>query len=105
MRLKAMSFNRILLAAAALAASGAALAGCADARKDLSPDFGVALRTNLAAQKADPGARYEGVLQPGGDGVRAALAATRYGKNQVIQPVQASTSSIDNKGAAKSPAN
>jgi type IV pilus biogenesis protein CpaD/CtpE len=105
MDLKAMSFNRVLLAAAALAASGGGLAGCTDARKDLSPDFGVALRSNLAAQIADPEARYEGVLQPGGDGARAALAATRYGKNQVIQPAQASTSSIDNKGAAKSPAN
>ena len=101
MRLKAMSFNRILLAAAATIA----LAGGTAARKDLSPDFGVALRSNLAAQIADPEARYEGVLQPGGDGVRATLAATRYGKNQVIQPVQAATSSIDNKGAAKSPAN
>ena len=101
MDLKAMSFNRTLLAAAALAA----LAGCADARKDLSPDFGVAVRSNLAAQIADPEARYAGVLQPGGDGVRAALAATRYGKNQVIPPAQANTSSIDNKGASKSPAN
>jgi type IV pilus biogenesis protein CpaD/CtpE len=101
MDLKAMSFNRLVLVAAA----AAALAGCTDARKDLSPDFGLAVRTNLAAQKADPEANYERVLQPGGDGARAALAATRYGKNQVIQPVQANTSSIDNKGAAKSPAN
>lgn len=105
MRLKAMSFNRILLAAAALAACSAGLSGCADARKDLSPDFGVALRSNLAAQIADPEARYAGVIQPGGDGARAALAASRYGKNQVIAPAQASTSSIDNKGAAKSPGN
>ncbi|WP_198576253.1 hypothetical protein [Caulobacter hibisci] len=100
MRLKAMRCTKPLLVAAVLAG----LVGCTDARKDLSPGFGTTVRTNLAAQIADPEARYDSVLQPGGDGVRAALAASRYGKNQVIQPAQATTSSIDNKGAAK-PAN
>lgn len=87
---------------AALAAV-AALAGCADARRDLSPDFGAAVRTNLAAQIADPEARYDGVRQPADDGVRAALAASRYGKNQVVQPAQAATSSVESNGGAKGP--
>jgi hypothetical protein len=94
-----MSFTR-MIPLAALAAV-AALAGCADARRDLSPDFGAAVRANLAAQIADPEARYEGVRQPGGDGVRAVLASDRYGKNQVVQPAQAATSSVDSKGGAK----
>lgn len=92
-----------LIRALALAGATIALTGCIDARKDLSPDFGNAVRANLAAQIADPEARYEGVLQPGGDGARAALAASRYGKNQVVQPAQASTSNIETKGGAKSP--
>lgn len=87
---------------AALAAV-VALSGCADARRDLSPGFGATVRANLAAQIADPEARYDRVRQPGGDGVRAALAASRYGKNQVIQPAQAATSSIESKGGAKGP--
>lgn len=87
---------------AALAAV-VALAGCADARRDLSPGFGTAVRADLAAQIADPEARYDRVRQPAGDGVRAALAASRYGKNQVVQPVQAGTSNIDSKGGAKGP--
>jgi hypothetical protein len=94
-----MSFTR-MIPLAALAAV-AALAGCADARRDLSPDFGADRRANLAAQIADPEARYEGVRQPGGDGVRAVLASDRYGKNQVVQPAQAATSSVDSKGGAK----
>ena len=97
----AMCCTRIIPLAALAAV--VALAGCADAQRDLSPDFGAAVRTNLAAQIADPEARYEGVGQPGGDGVRAALAASRYGKNQVVQPAQAATSSVDSKGGAKGP--
>jgi len=101
MDLMAMSCTR-MIPLAALAAV-VALAGCADARRDLSPGFGATVRANLAAQIADPEARYDRVRQPGDDGVRAALAASRYGKNQVIQPAQASTSSIESKGGAKGP--
>ncbi|SFJ65618.1 hypothetical protein [Caulobacter sp. UNC279MFTsu5.1] len=87
----------------AVLAAVTALAGCADARRDLSPGFGATVRANLAAQIADPEARYDRVREPGGDGVRAVLAAGRYGKNQVVQPAQAATSSIESKGGAKGP--
>ena len=87
----------------AVLAAVVALSGCADARRDLSPGFGATVRANLAAQIADPEARYDRVRQPGDDGVRAALAASRYGKNQVVQPAQAATSSIESKGGAKGP--
>jgi hypothetical protein len=87
----------------AVLAAVAALTGCADTRGDLSPGFGTTVRANLAAQIADPEARYDRVRQPAGDGVRAVLAAGRYGKNQVVQPAQAATSSIESKGGAKGP--
>ena len=99
MDLTAMCSTRFLT----LAAATLALAGCAQTPRDLSPDFGHAVRANLAAQIADPDARYARVLEPGGDGTRAALAATRYGKNQVIAPASASTSSVEMKGGAKGP--
>ena len=62
------------------------LGGCAQPELDMSPDFGVALRQDLAAQIADPDAHYTGIPAPGADGARAALAQTRYQKNDVIQP-------------------
>jgi type IV pilus biogenesis protein CpaD/CtpE len=101
MDLMAMCSTRMIVRPLTALAVLLALAGCADTRADLSPDFGNAVRANLAAQIADPEARYDRVLQPGGDGARAALAATRYGKNQVIAPASASTSSIEVKGGAK----
>lgn len=104
MDLTAMCSTRMIVRPLTALAALLALAGCADASRDLSPDFGNAVRANLAAQIADPEARYDRVLQPGGDGARAALAATRYGKNQVIAPASASTSSVDIKGGAKGPA-
>jgi len=94
-----MCSTRLIIAAAATLA----LAGCAQTPTDLSPDFGHAVRANLAAQIADPDARYARVLEPGGDGARAVLAATRYGKNQVVAPASASTSSVEMKGGSKGP--
>ena len=71
----------------------------------MSPDFGDAVRENLAAQIADPDAHYVGTLAPGAsDGARIDLAQTRYQQNQVIQPSSTTassrtTGSTDNGGA------
>jgi len=60
----------------------------------LSPDFGDAVRENLAAQIADPDPHYAGTLAPGAsDGARVDLAQTRYQKNQVIRPTATTASS------------
>ena len=105
MDLTAMCSTKMIIRSLTALTGLLTLAGCADASRDLSPNFGNAVRANLAAQIADPEARYDRVLQPGGDGPRAALAAARYGKNQVIPPASASTSSIEVKGGAKGPGN
>ena len=60
----------------------------------MSPDFGDAVRENLAAQIADPDAHYVGTPAPGAsDGARIDLAQTRYQQNQVIPPASTTASS------------
>jgi type IV pilus biogenesis protein CpaD/CtpE len=60
----------------------------------MSPDFGDAVRENLAAQIADPDAHYVGTPAPGAsDGARIDLAQTRYQQNQVIPPSSTTASS------------
>jgi type IV pilus biogenesis protein CpaD/CtpE len=83
----------ILVAAAALG-----LYACAQnptqSEMRMSPDFGDAVRENLAAQIADPDAHYTGTPAPGAsDGARIDLAQTRYQQNQVIQPSSTTASS------------
>jgi type IV pilus biogenesis protein CpaD/CtpE len=80
-----------LLSALALG-SGLSLSGCV--QEKLSPDFGVALRQDIAAQIADPDAHYTGTAAPGSDGSRAALAQDRYQKGTVIQPASAKASTV-----------
>lgn len=67
----------------------------------MSPDFGDAVRENLAAQIADPDPHYAGTMAPGAsDGARIDLAQTRYQKNQVIQPSSTTASSKSSIGNA-----
>ena len=67
----------------------------------MSPDFGDAVRENLAAQIADPDAHYAGTPAPGAsDGARIDLAQTRYQKNQVVQPSSTTASSQRSIGNA-----
>ena len=67
----------------------------------MSPDFGDAVRENLAAQIADPDPHYVGTIAPGAsDGARIDLAQTRYQKNQVIQPSTTTASSARSIGNA-----
>ena len=67
----------------------------------MSPDFGDAVRQDLAAQIADPDAHYAGTPAPGAsDGARIDLAQTRYQQNQVIQPSSTTASSRGSIGNA-----
>jgi hypothetical protein len=70
-----------------------ALSACTQSSLRISPDFGNAVRQDVAAQIADPDARYEGVPPPGSASARVGLAQTRYNANQVIQPATATASS------------
>jgi type IV pilus biogenesis protein CpaD/CtpE len=65
--------------------SALGLSACVQANT-VNPDFGVALRQNIAAQIADPAPRYDRTAPPASDGPRTALAQTRYQKGEVIRP-------------------
>jgi hypothetical protein len=69
------------------------LSACSQSVLLLSPDFGDAVRGNVAGQIADPDAHYAGIPAPGSNGARVGLAQSRYEKNQVIQPSTASATS------------
>ena len=82
-----------------------ALSACTQSSLRISPDFGSALRQDVAAQIADPDAHYEGVPQPGSASSRVGLAQRRYNANQVIQPASMTASSktlgsVDNGNGA-----
>ena len=85
---------KALLAMAAMLGLGACAQNPLQSEIRLSPDFGDAVRENLAAQIADPGPHYAGTLAPGAsDGARVDLAQTRYQKNQVVRPTTTTASS------------
>jgi type IV pilus biogenesis protein CpaD/CtpE len=77
------------------------LAGCVQGNT-VDPDFGVALRQNVAAQIADPAPRYVRADPPASNGPRTALAQDRYEKGTVIQPVvQGTTTVTSSSGGGK----
>ena len=96
---------RAFLVIAAMLGLGACAQNPMQSEMNLSPDFGVAVRENLAAQIADPDPHYAGTLAPGAsDGARIDLAQTRYQKTEVIQPTTTTASNrtiggSDNSGA------
>lgn len=73
-----------------------ALAGCTAHVEGPTqdPQFGRALRQNLAAQVADPTPQYVREEEPGHNGPRTALAQRRYQTGTVIQPVTSGTTTI-----------
>jgi hypothetical protein len=75
-----------------------ALSGCTQSALRISPDFGNALRQDVAAQIADPDAHYEGVPQPGSASARVGLAQKRYNANDVIKPAATTASSKTSGG-------
>jgi hypothetical protein len=70
---------------AVLAAAGA-LGGCQGDQLRLSPDYGVAVRQDVAAQIADPDPHYAGDPQPASNGQRTDGAQQRYVTGKVITP-------------------
>jgi hypothetical protein len=75
--------------------AGALLAsGCTESRLRINPDFGVAVRQDVAAQIANPHPRYAGFPPAGSDGSRAALAQTRYATDKVIRPAVSTTAGV-----------
>ena len=84
--------TKVIFMAAALGA-GLGLGGCAT--RHLGADFGQAVRQDIAAQVANPDARYAGVIAPGSNASRVAAAQDRYAKGKVIQPsTQVAASSV-----------
>jgi len=77
-----------------------ALSACAQSSLRMNPDFGRAVRQDVAAQIADPDAHYEGTPAPGSRGDRVGLAQTRYQNNQVIQPSSTTASGAGSIGRA-----
>ena len=83
--------------------AGSLLSACTQSRLRLQPDFGVAVRQDLAAQIADPDAHYTGVPAPGSDGSRVSLALTRYQTGKVVPPAAiSSTTSASAAGSSTS---
>lgn len=98
--MKITCLRSLLIGAAALGLNACAQ-NPAESEMRLSPDFGDAVRENLAAQIADPDAHYTGTPAPGAsDGARIDLAQTRYQKNQVVQPSSTTASSARSIGNA-----
>lgn len=80
--------TKVIFVAAALGAS-LGLGGCAT--RHLSADYGQAVRQNIAAQVANPDARFVGAIAPGSNAARVAAAQDRYVKGRVIQPAGLAT--------------
>jgi hypothetical protein len=75
------------------------ISGCGHVTR-LSPDFGVAIRQDLAAQIADPEPRYVGTPTPGSNGPRTSLSQRRYQANEVLPPATlGSTAEVPGAGA------
>ncbi len=91
---------------AMLLGAGLLVSSCATERGDLTQSsllldshFGQSVKQDLAAQVADPDARYAGTPAPGSDGTRVGLAQERYQKGKVLQPAATSVSGgIDSGG-------
>jgi hypothetical protein len=98
---RAMTSTKTVRAALAIAVFLApALSACSESSLRINPDFGKALHQDVAAQIADPDARYEGKPAPGSSGPRVGLAQKRYDANQVIPPSATTASSARSIGTA-----
>lgn len=69
------------------------LAACTQSRMHMTPDFGVALHSALAAQIADPEAPYPAGPAPA-DGSRVGLAQARYRTGTVTPPRVVDTTTV-----------
>lgn len=89
-----MTLTKILIACGA-AAMALGLSACVVSQPALGPDFGVAVRQDVAAQIADPGARYGRTPT---DGANVLSAQQRYRTGEVVQPTSTKTSSVAGSG-------
>jgi hypothetical protein len=98
-----MSMTRLAvrIGAVALLTGALGVSGCSVSRYHLADDYGRAVRQDLAAQIADPDARYAGDPTPGSDGKRTAAAQTRYETGAVKPPASTSTSNVSVGGGAQ----
>jgi hypothetical protein len=96
---RAMTSTKTVRGALVIAAC-MALPACTQSSLRINPDFGSALHQDVAAQIADPDARYEGTPAPGSAGPRVGLAQKRYDANQVIPPSATTASSARSIGNA-----
>ena len=85
--------TRKMPAAVALFFLAVTVSACSQSSLRLSPDFGRAVRQDMAAQIADPDAHYKGVPAPGSSTARVGLAQKRYDNNEVVQPSTTTASS------------
>ena len=95
-----MKSTQIAFTASVLALA-TSVGGCASPQHALNRDWGTANRSFIAAQTADPEARYARELEPASSGPRGADANRRYNRGEVIQPSSQATNST--LGAAPSP--
>ena len=88
-------FLTIGLAALALSGCSSAVYKAADIE---DPNFGRALRQNLAAQVANPVPNYDYTNPPASSGPRTSVAQERYNTGAVTQPETVSTSTVSGGG-------
>lgn len=94
-----MIFNKMSSAAIVLLAC-LGLGACTQSSLRINPDFGRAVHQEVAAQIANPDAKYEGTPDPGSRGDRVGLAQTRYQNNQVVPPSTMTASGAGSLGRA-----
>ena len=81
-----------------------ALSGCSSAvykAADIEdPNFGRALRQNLAAQVANPAPDYDYANPPASSGPRTSISQERYDTGTVIKPEAQATSTVSGGGGS-----
>lgn len=92
-----MRYGFLTVGLAALALSGCSSAVYKAADID-DPNFGRAVRQNLAAQVANPAPDYAYTDPPASSGPRTSVAQKRYETGTVIQPDAQATSTVSRGG-------
>ena len=92
-----MRYGFLTIGLAALAVSGCASVVHQEAN-EVDPNFGRALRQNIAAQIANPVPSYSYDNPPASSGPRTAVAQERYDTGTVTAPVAESTQSSSSGG-------
>ena len=93
-----MRYGYLTVGLVALALSGCEAIPNQANRTD--PEFGRALRQNLAAQVADPAPNYAYDNPPASSGPRTGVAQKRYDTGTVIQPSGESTQTVTGGGGS-----